>query len=99
MHLIASVTSMWKPTCSLRLFSRENGFSFSDLAQRKSVKKFCNRTLVIQWEIDNSKLMVRRYRFGKRSVIKSTCVDPFLHLTLWSNSIFSKLASLVGFHC
>jgi len=82
----------------LKFYQGKTDYSFS----RFGIKEDCDRILqsgsLLFDGIDNSKTMVRGYRIGKRSLISCTCWIrfPSLHLKLWSQTIISKLACLVG---
>ena len=39
-HLKACVTRLWKPTCSLEIYSRENEYLFFRFGTKKSVREY-----------------------------------------------------------
>jgi len=99
MHIKASVLRMWKPKCSLDIFSRENGFFFFKFG----TKEECDRILQSgPWLFDGRLIILKNWSedIGLERDLLSTLPVwmhfPSLHLKLWSKIIISKLASLVG---
>jgi len=81
MHLKASVTRMWKPKCSLEIFSRENGFFFFKYV----TKEECDRILQSgPWLFD-----------GKLIILKNWLEDIGLNRDLLSTvSVWVRFPSL-----
>lgn len=98
-HLRASVGRLWRPKCSMEIHSRENGFFFFKF----SLKEGCDRILHEgPWLFDDRLIILKPLseHIGlERDLLSSIPVwvrFPNLHLKLWSQSIISKAASVIG---
>lgn len=99
MHLKACVTRLWKPRCSLDIYTRENGNFFFKFGSKDE----CNRVLQAgPWLFDGRLIIIKHCSPDsglERDVLTSAPVwirFPALHLKYWSQTILSKIASLVG---
>ena len=98
-HLKACVSRLWKPDCSLDIYSRENGFIFF----RFETKSECDRILYGgPWLFDGRLIILKRWSESsspERDLLSSLPVwvrFPFLHLKFWSQKVLSKASSLLG---
>jgi len=99
MHLKACITRIWKPSCSLEIHLRENGFFFFKFGDEQK----CDRVLQTRpWLFDGRLIVLKKWT-------EKTCLDgdllssvpiwvqfPSLHLKLWPKAIISWIASIVG---
>ena len=99
LQIKACVYRIWKPSCPLEIHSRENGcflFKFGDEAE-------CERILRNgPWLFDGRHIVLKKWttHIGlERDLLSSVPIwvcFPSLHLKLWSKSILSRLASVIG---
>ncbi|XP_020266255.1 uncharacterized protein LOC109841719 [Asparagus officinalis] len=98
-HLKGCVGRLWKPKCSLEIYSRENGFFFFKFGCHEELNRVLNGG---PWLFDGRLIILKKWSENiglERELLTSVPVWirlPSLHLKLWSNNIISRIASLVG---
>ena len=99
MHLKACVNHLWRPGCSLDVYTRDNRRFFFKFGSKEE----CTRVLQTgPWLFDGRLIILKQWRpeIGLERDLHSSVPIwirfPYLHLKFWSQSILSKLASLVG---
>lgn len=90
---------LWKPQCTLDIHSTENGFFFFKFSSKEESDRILNGG---PWLFDGRLIILKKLTENiglERDPLSSIPVwvrFPGLHLKLWSKSILSKAASLVG---
>lgn len=99
-YLRACVGRLWKLNGSLEIHSRENGFFFFKFGSREEYERILHEG---PWLFDGRLVILKPWSedIGLDRNLSSTIPVwvrfPNLHLKLWSQSILSKVASLVGY--
>ncbi|XP_020251080.1 uncharacterized protein LOC109828511 [Asparagus officinalis] len=98
-HLKGCVARLWKLSCSLDIYSRENGFFFFKFGSNEELNRVLNGG---PWLFDGRLIILKKWSENidlERELLTSVPVWirlPSLHLKLWSNNIIGRIASLVG---
>ncbi|XP_020272316.1 uncharacterized protein LOC109847499 [Asparagus officinalis] len=98
-HLKGCVGRLWKLTCSLEIYSRENGFFFFKFGSNEEMNRVLNGG---PWLFDGRLIILKKWTENsglERELLSTVPVwirFPSLHLKLWSNNIIGRIASLVG---
>jgi hypothetical protein len=98
-QLKGCVGRLWRPTCSLEIHSRENGYFFFKFGSKDECDRVLNEG---PWLFDGRLIILKPWspNIGLERDILSTVPVwirfPSLHLKLWSNTVISYMASLIG---
>lgn len=98
-HLKACVGRLWRTTCSLEIHSRENGFFFFKFGTKEECDRVLNEG---PWLFDGRLIILKPWSptIGlERDILTTVPVwvrFPSLHLKLWSRTVISYMASIIG---
>lgn len=99
LHLKSCVSRLWKPTCSLEIFSRKNGFFFFKFSTQEECERIFHGG---PWLFDGRLIILKKWSEStslERDLLASIPVwvrFPSLHLKFWSQKVLSKASSLIG---